>query len=116
MAKHYQAASLFCLPTHLEAFGISFIETMHHALPAVGTDLGAIPDFVIEDQTGYRVRVGDVDGLTRVLDGLLSAPEEMQRLGQNALKLARERYTWEKVGSRLGAHFREALAEAATSV
>ena len=44
VTEFYQRASLYCLPTKLEAFGISYIEAMHHALPVVGTDMGAIHD------------------------------------------------------------------------
>lgn len=102
VTEHYQRASLYCLPTKLEAFGISYIEAMHHALPVVGTDMGAIPDFIHEGENGHRVPLGDVNRLTEVLEGLLSRPAEMQRMGQSSLASARERYTWEQVGSRMG--------------
>ncbi len=111
----YQRASVFCLPTQLEAFGISYIEAMHHALPVVGTDMGAIPDFIRDGENGYRVKLGDVSRLASVLADLLAYPVTMQRMGQASVALARE-YTWDKVGARMAGNIRGVLTQPATSL
>ena len=40
---YFEGASVFCLPTLLEPFGIVFVEAMAHALPIVATRVGALP-------------------------------------------------------------------------
>src|SRR5262249_34383149 len=62
-SRFYREASVFCMPTTLEAFGISFIEAMSHHLPVIGTSIGAMPDFVEEGRNGYLVRPYDVETL-----------------------------------------------------
>jgi glycosyltransferase involved in cell wall biosynthesis len=114
VTEFYQRASLYCLPTKLEAFGISYIEAMHHALPVVGTDMGAIPDFIHDGDNGYRVKLGDVDRLAMVLEELLADPAKMQRMGQQSLARAREKYTWDQVGMRMAENIRGAIANAPT--
>lgn len=112
----YQRASLFCLPTKLEAFGISYIEAMHHALPVVGTDMGAIPDFIHNGENGFRVKLGDIEQLAAVLDELLDKPTLMQRMGQRSLEIARDNYTWNQMGARLEENIRTALPQRSSSL
>jgi glycosyltransferase involved in cell wall biosynthesis len=99
--KEYENASLFCLPTWRESFGISYIEAMNTGLAVVGSDFGAMPDFIVNGENGYRVRPGDIGALAEVLIKMLESPQLLQRFGQCSALKARENYTWDKVGSRM---------------
>ena len=101
VAELYESASVFCLPTRHEPFGVAFLEAMHHGLPVIGTNLGAIPDFICEGDNGHLVPRGDSDALAVALDRLLANPEEMQRMGRQSRARARMHYTWDQVGLRL---------------
>jgi len=102
MPAHYAEASIFCLPSRVEPFGIAFVEAMHAGLPIVGTDLGAVKDMIRNGVNGYRVPVGDVDSIYEALDCLLDAPEQrLIEMGATSRKIARKYYTWEAVGDRL---------------
>lgn len=107
---YYAEASIFCLPTKLEPFGIAFVEALAHALPIVATNIGAIPDFVADGQNGYLVSPGDVAGLARALDALLRDAERRRAFGEASLRIARERYTWEKVGKLMRQNVLAALS------
>jgi glycosyltransferase involved in cell wall biosynthesis len=96
--QYYQAASVFCLPTHLEPFGIVFIEAMTARLPIVATRVGAIPDFVEEGRNGWLVEPGDVQGIADALNKLLDDPETARQFGEHSYQLTRERYSWRAVG------------------
>lgn len=101
MSSLYASSSIFCMPTHLEPFGVVFVEAMAHALPVVATRVGALPQMVTDDRNGFLVDPGDVDALTDRLRRLLSDAESCRRLGQGSKKVARERYTWDSVGRRI---------------
>lgn len=98
---YYRNASLFCLPTRLEPFGIAFIEAFSYKLPVIATPVGAIPDFVIPGENGYLVPPGEVDCLANTLIQLLADPARCQLFGQRGYNRVQENYTWEKVGRRL---------------
>jgi glycosyltransferase involved in cell wall biosynthesis len=110
VATHYENATLFCLPTHLEPFGIAFLEAMQARLPVVGTRIGAIPDFVQDGWNGYLVEPGDVQGLTEALLKLLDDPERCREFGERGFALTQDRYSWEAVGKRFHQHIRERIA------
>jgi len=102
--RYFQKASVFCLPSRLEPFGIVFVEAMQYQLPIVATRLGAVPDLVIEGETGYTVDVGDVDRLALVLIDLLDDPQKCRRFGQRALETAQTKYNWDRVGATIREH------------
>ena len=107
---YYQRASVFCMPSRLEPFGNVFIEAMTAGLPIVGTRLGAIPDFVNENENGYLVEPGDIHGLAAALIELMDDPEKCRRFGEKSYQIARERYTWENTGRIMKNHIEKVLA------
>lgn len=99
----YARASIFCVPTRHEPFGIVFLEAMMHRLPIVATQVGALPDMVEEGVTGYLVSPGDADALAQRLIDLLGDPARCKRLGAAGYERAADRYTWAAVGARMRA-------------
>ncbi len=111
VAEYYRRASIFCLPTRLEPFGVVFIEAMAYGLPLVAPNTGAVPDFVQDGKNGYLVETGDIDGLAQALMRLLADPEKCRAFGKAGSALVRERYTWEKVGMIFKAHIQPLVRE-----
>jgi glycosyltransferase involved in cell wall biosynthesis len=111
---HYAEASIFCLPTRREPFGIVFVEAMQHGLPIVSTRIGALPDMVEDGRNGWLVPPGAVKPLADALCKLLDSPETCAAYGAAGRALAAERYNWEAVGNRLGEAIRQGLADRST--
>lgn len=101
LGKYYSEASIFCMPTKIEPFGIVFLEAMMHKLPIVSTRIGALTDMVDEGKNGYLVEPGDSKSLAKVLNNLLSNPDKCRRFGEVGYNIAKNKYTWDKVGERL---------------
>lgn len=103
LSAQFARASLFCLPTRLEPFGIVVLEAMLHRLPVVASNVGALPDMVREGQTGRMVAPGDVEGLSAALIELLKDPVRCREFGEAGHELASQIYTWPAVGARMRA-------------
>ncbi len=99
--QYYQQASVFCLPTRLEPFGIVFIEAFNNKLPIIASNIGAIPDFVHSGENGYTVDPDDITALAECLTILLSNPKMCEEFGSAGYQLIKNRYTWEATGKRL---------------
>ncbi len=110
VGRYYADASIFCLPTQLEAFGISFVEAMAHRLPVIGTRLGAIPEFISDGSNGYLVTPGDVAALTDRLIRLLDDPLLCKTFGDKGYRVASESFTWESVGLKIREHIDRVIA------
>jgi glycosyltransferase involved in cell wall biosynthesis len=99
VSSFYQKAAIFCLPTKLEPFGIVFIEAMSYKLPVVATNIGAIPDFIMNNQNGYLVEPNNVQQLATALIDLLDNPKKCQAFGERSYEVVTEKYTWENTGA-----------------
>ena len=102
--KYYLNSSIFCLPTKREPFGIVFIEAMMHKLPIVSNRIGALPDFVTDNENGFLVDAGDLDALAEALIKLLDNPAMCKEFGEKGFSKVENTYTWAKVGERLREH------------
>jgi glycosyltransferase involved in cell wall biosynthesis len=80
----WKQADVFALPTLDEAFGIVFQEAAAAGVPAIGTRINAIPELVLDGQTGLLVTPGDVEGLVAALDRLLDSASCRRELGRHA--------------------------------
>lgn len=90
-------ASIFCMPSRREPLGVVYLEAMRAGLPVVACDLGAVPDFVTDGQTGYKVKLDDIDGLADRLESLLANPQLCSIMGQRAKEFVESHYTWKRV-------------------
>lgn len=102
----YERAGIFCLPTRREPFGIVFLEAMEHNLPVVGTDIGALPDFIRDGETGYQVPVRDPEALAAALRRLCEDPLAAKDMGKRGAQLVRERYNWKSVIAKISGDIR----------
>ncbi len=91
---YYAGASVFCMPSRMEPFGIAWIEAMAAGLPVIGLNLGAAPDFILPGRTGVLAEPDDVTGLARALVDLLENPRKCRALGQAGRALVCRDYTW----------------------
>jgi len=82
--RFMQAADLFCLPSYREGFGSSVIEAASCGVPSLVSRIYGLTDAVIEGQTGWMHKAGDVQDLSLQLDTLLAHPAELASRGRAA--------------------------------
>ncbi len=63
----FAEADCFVHPTLDDCFPLVILEAMQHSLPVIATPVGAIPDMVIDGETGIIVDEQDVFGLTTAM-------------------------------------------------
>lgn len=65
-------------------------EAYRDGVPAIGADIGGIPELIRENQTGFLFKPGDAGDLKRVLEMIISHPQELKRLGKNAFEFVKQ--------------------------
>ena len=106
----FEAASIFCMPTTQEPFGVVFVEAMTYGLPVVATDIGAIPDMVQDGENGYLLNPGDAKGIAQKLCYLIENPEICRQFGKRGREIALERYNWKNVANSMRGHIIDAIS------
>ena len=104
--RFMQAADLFCLPSYREGFGSSVIEAAACGVPALASRIYGLTDAVVEGQTGWLHKAGDVEDLTVKLTSLLLDKTELMNKGINARNNAINLFEQVKITAEMN-HFYE---------
>ncbi len=97
----FQQSDVFVLPTEAEAFGIAALEASATGLPLIATQVGGLNDIVVEGETGYLIKPGDVSTLTDRLRRLCGDAPLRDRMGQAARARAVTRFDARKNAQRV---------------
>jgi glycosyltransferase involved in cell wall biosynthesis len=79
VARAYQEADAFVLPSFHEGYGMVYAEAMVHGLPVIATTAGAIPE-TVPRQAGLLVPPGHPQALARALRRVIAEPAFAARL------------------------------------
>ncbi len=96
LARYLAMADIFVRPSLSEGLGISFLEALAVGLPIVATEVGGIPDFLVDNRTGLFCRVGDPEDLASKVKMLIANPILFARISKEVQLVARASYKWEK--------------------
>ncbi len=102
-------------PSLDDAFPTVLLEASAASLPIVASNLGGIPEIVVQNETGALVPKGDPDALAAAVNALLADRPAMERMRVAARKRARELFSTEAWISRLKDVYGEAVAARAAS-
>ncbi|MDN4479364.1 glycogen synthase [Demequina muriae] len=117
------ACTAFACPSVYEPLGIVNLEAMAVGLPVVATATGGIPEVVVPGETGTLVPIDQVadgtgtptdpeafiDDLAAALADMVSDPERARRMGAAGRERAAEHFSWETIGERTLALYKDIL-------
>ena len=109
--KHYRAADLFVLASRLAPDGDRdglpnvLMEAQSQGLACVSTALSAIPELIVDGETGVLVPPDDEESLSAALAELLADPDLRARLGAGGHRRVREHFSHYRDLERLARKF-----------
>lgn len=89
------------MPSLFETFGRVLVEGMALGKPIVATQVGGVPEIVIDYETGILVPPNDSQKLAEAILSLLENPLLRQRLGEAGQKRAKEFFTLESYCTKI---------------
>ena len=110
LKRLFAESDIFCLPTLADCLPLVLCEAGAAGLPSVATNLAAVPEIVVEGETGLLVDAGDVGGLIQRLRTLVLAPELRGRMGRAARQHVEKHYDASRNGERIVSCLREAAS------
>ena len=96
------AANVFVLPSVIDPNGgmdnlpTVIMEAMATGLPVVSTNIGGIPEMVLENETGFLVQSGDVVAMADAIETVINDCSLAARFGQSGYERARALFPIEK--------------------
>lgn len=106
LANEYRTANVFTLPAIVdskgdtEGLGVVLIEAMELGLPIVASNVGGIPDVVVDGVSGILVPEKDPQALASAYKRLATEPELVKQLLVGSRKRIAECFTWDGIIER----------------
>lgn len=106
LENEYRTANVFTLPAIVdhkgdtEGLGVVLIEAMELNLPIVASNVGGIPDVVVNNESGLLVPEKDPEALANAFKRLADEPALVQQLLTGSRKRIAECFTWDGIIKR----------------
>jgi glycosyltransferase involved in cell wall biosynthesis len=92
VAKVYQVADIYIHAAKAETFPITILEALACGIPVVGSNVGGIPEQIIEGKTGFMVPPEEPAILAEKVEYLLRNESLRLTMGEQAVNDARQRF------------------------
>lgn len=107
LQAHYHAADMFILPCVIDKNGDRdgipnvLMEAMACGTPVISSNLSAIPELVVHNETGILVRPGDPVDLFNAIETLINDPMKKNELARNARKTLESSWTLDRSNQKI---------------
>jgi len=102
-------ADIFASPSLKEVGPMTVLEAMGYGLPVVGSDVGAVPDFIVDNETGFVVPPGDPVAMATKLQLLVSDKKLRIRMGRKATERITSHFSYNRIFSMILDMYRELI-------
>lgn len=97
IADYLSVADLLLVPSETESFGLAALEAMACEVPVIATNVGGLPEVVIDGENGYLVELGDTSAIAERAIEILSDEKKLRQMGKRGRAWAVEQFNTEKV-------------------
>ncbi len=104
-----QASDIFCMPSYREGFGLSVIEASLLEKPIICSDTYGLMESIIEDKTGLRHKVANVESLHFVMEKLFYDKNLVVTLGKGGREYVLENFSAETISEKWVEFYRKIL-------
>ena len=102
------AADIFALTSYSEGFSVALLEALSAGLPLVITDECNFPE-VGDSRAGFVVRPNESETASALMS-LLDSADLRREMSQNARRLVRSNYTWERIAEKMFTLYENVIA------
>jgi glycosyltransferase involved in cell wall biosynthesis len=102
-------SDVLLLPSRLEGLPVAILEAMAAGVVVITTPVGAIPDAIVDGETGLLVPVGDALALGAAIAKLIDDPVLRIQLAGSARQRFKERFTIERTADQISKLYRRLI-------
>ncbi|WP_137789068.1 N-acetyl-alpha-D-glucosaminyl L-malate synthase BshA [Bacillus sp. E(2018)] len=95
----FSICDLKLLLSEKESFGLVLLEAMACGVPVIGTNIGGIPEVIVDGETGYMVELGDPESVAEKAIALLQDEEKLMAFRANSVRHVKENFLSDKIVS-----------------
>lgn len=94
--KYHNVLDIYIAISLSESFGVAVLEASACAKPVIVSNVGGLPEVVINEVTGFLVPAKDPVSTVLKIEELIKNPELSLRMGKAGREFVNENYNWKK--------------------
>jgi glycosyltransferase involved in cell wall biosynthesis len=94
--EYLRSFSVFAALSIWESFGVAVLEASSCGIPVVVTNVGGLPEVVVDGETGIVVPPNDELAAANALERLLVTPSLRERMGKEGQNWVQRSYRWDE--------------------
>jgi glycosyltransferase involved in cell wall biosynthesis len=88
----FYSSQVFALPAFREPFGVVFLEAMLSKAVCIGTKIEAVPEIIVNGQTGFLIKPNDHATLAENIIALFSDREILTSMAESGYRIAKKHW------------------------
>lgn len=92
--KYLNTMDIYVAMSRVESFGVAVIEASACSLPVIVSDVGGLPEVVVNNKTGFLVNSENVEQCSEKLIELVNDKHLRKRLGKSGRSFVKDNYEW----------------------
>ena len=98
----YKDADICLVPSvRADPFPTTVLEAMSAGIPVIGTDIGGIPEMIVNNETGYLIPINEPDHFSELLNNLIINKELRKSMGNRGKEIFEKNFTLAGYNQRL---------------
>jgi glycosyltransferase involved in cell wall biosynthesis len=93
VGMYYKNATIYFQPSLRESHGIAVVEAMSFSLPCVTSDIGGLPESVVDGTTGFTCQPNDIENFCLRITTLLDSSNTRNEMGAAGKERARRLFS-----------------------
>lgn len=111
VTKEMKKSHIFFLPSIAEALPVVLMEAQSMRLPVVATQIGGIPEAIVDNKSGYLVPARDIKTMAEKMEYLIKNRRVRIEFGEYGRKFVKEHFNITRLNLRLTNIFRNLLVD-----
>ena len=98
--KFLSEIDIFLLLSGLEGLGQVIIESLLMKKPTIASDIGGIPEVIVDNKTGLLVENGNSEMIVKKISRFLDDPEFAEKITEQGHELVKKEFSWENIAGK----------------
>ena len=107
--EYLQKMDIFVIPSIRESFGVAAVEASACSIPVIATNIGGLPEVVIDGTTGFLVPPRDENAIADRIIRLIDDSELRVQMGSEGREYIKSNYDIQLCGSLMKSKYEEIL-------
>ena len=109
IATFNKGMDIICLTSDNEGTPVSLIEAQASGLPVISTDVGGVRDIVLDGESGFITKLGDIETYVEKLRLLVENEKQRVKFAAKGRDFVTSRFNYERLAKDISAYYRELL-------